>query len=213
MTATAYRSLLAELAEWFERGRETAGGRVPCRGGCTACCHGPFDISVADAELLTEAVRHLPASLRAQAVVRAASLLDRMRAIEPAWVAPYEIAELGEERFDRLSDALAGEPCPLLDDAGRCVVYEDRPLVCRMIGLGMVTPAGRVIENACPIQHQFPGYADLPPTPFALEGFEEREMECLRSAALGRFGDADRWEFETTVAAAVVEAGATEPKA
>ena len=38
-------------------------------------------------------------------------------------------------------------------------------------------------------------------------------MECLRSAALGRFGDADRWEFETTIAAAVVEAGATEPKA
>jgi len=213
MTATPYRSLLAELAEWFERGRETAGGRVPCRGGCTACCHGPFDISVADAELLTEAVRHLPAPLRAQAVVRAASLLDRMRAIEPAWVAPYEIAELGEERFDRLSDALAAEPCPLLDDAGRCVVYEDRPLVCRMIGLGMVTPAGRVIENACPIQHQFPGYAALPPTPFALEGFEEREMECLRSAALRLFGDAGRWGFETTIAAAVVEAGATEPKA
>lgn len=213
MTVTPYRSLLAELAEWFDSGRETAGGRVPCRGGCTACCHGPFDISVADAELLTEAVRHLPTPLRAQAVVRAASLLDRMRAIEPAWVAPYEIAELGEERFDRLSDALAAEPCPLLDDAGRCVVYEDRPLVCRMIGLGMVTPAGRVIENACPIQHQFPGYADLPPTPFALEGFEEREMECLRSAALGRFGDADRWGFETTIAAAVVEAGATEPKA
>jgi Fe-S-cluster containining protein len=212
MTATAYRSLLTELAEWFERGRETAGGRVPCRGGCSACCLGPFDISVADAELLTDAVHHLPASLRAQAVLRAASLLDRMRAIEPAWEAPYEIADLGEERFDRLSDALAGEPCPLLDDAGQCVVYQDRPLVCRMIGLGMVTPAGRVIENACPIQHQFPGYAELPPTPFALEGFEEREMECLRSAAVGRFGDGDRWGFETTIAAAVVEAGATEPK-
>jgi hypothetical protein len=31
------------------------------------------------------------------------------------------------------------------------------------------------------------------------------EMECLRAAALRRFGDVERWTFETTIAAAVVE--------
>lgn len=47
MSTAAYAQLLARLDQWFAAGR-AAGGVVPCRGGCTACCHGPFDISVAD---------------------------------------------------------------------------------------------------------------------------------------------------------------------
>jgi Fe-S-cluster containining protein len=201
-----YRHLLSRLQDWFARGRRAAGGLVPCRGGCSACCHGPFDISVADAELVADAVRRLPPSERAEVVRRGAALLDRMRTMEPRWSVPYDIAALGDERFDRLSDALAAEPCPLLDDTGQCRIYADRPLVCRMIGLSMISASGRVIENACPIQHRFPGYAELPPEPFGLEEFEEEEVKCLREAAARRFGDPGRWHFETTIAAAVIEA-------
>ena len=199
-----YRARLQRLDEWFAQGRRTAPMSIPCRGGCSACCHGPFDISVADAELVREAVSRLPPAERETVVDRAEALLARMRAIEPGWEAPYEVAAIGEHRFDRLSEALESEPCPLLDDTGRCRIYTDRPLVCRLIGLGMVTPAGRVIENTCPIQDRFPGYAELPPVPFELEEFEELEMDCLRAAAERRFGDAERWGFETTIAAAVV---------
>jgi len=204
MTTTAYRRLLEQLNDWFDRGRLDAGGVVPCRGGCSACCHGPFDISVADAELIDIAVSRLPHAVRTEVVGRASDLLAKMRALEPAWPAPYAVDALGEARFDRLTEALAAEPCPLLDRAGGCRIYADRPLVCRMIGLGMRTPAGRGIENACPIQDRFPGYADLEPVPFDLESFEEVEAECLRAAAARRFGDPQRSDFETTIAAAVV---------
>lgn len=196
-----YRALLERLDQWFAQGRRTATIAIPCRGGCTACCHGPFDISIADAELVGAAVSRLPAADQEAVVGRAAALLDRMRAIEPGWEPPYEVAAIGDDRFDRLSETLATEPCPLLDQAGRCRIYADRPLVCRLIGLGMVTPTGRVIENACPIQDRFAGYAELLPVPFDLEEFEEGEIECLRAAAQRRFGDAERWEFETTIAA------------
>ena len=199
-----YRALLDRLDRWFAEGRRAAPVAIPCRGGCTACCHGPFDISIADAELVSEAVSRLPAADRDAVAGRATALLDRMRALEPRWAPPYEVAELGEDRFDRLSETLAAEPCPLLDEAGRCRIYVDRPLVCRLIGLGMITPTGRVIENACPIQHRFPGYAELPPMPFDLEEFEEGEMECLRATAERRLGDSKRWEFETTIAAVVM---------
>jgi len=37
----------------------------------------------------------------------------------------------------------------------------------------------------------------------ALEQFEENEVECLRAAALRRFENAERWTFETTIAAVV----------
>jgi Fe-S-cluster containining protein len=198
-----YRDLLERLDEWFAHGRRAAPVAVPCRGGCTACCHGPFDISIADAELVSDAVSRLPAGDRDAVVRRAAALLARMRAIEPGWEPPYEVAPLGDDRFDRLSETLATEPCPLLDEAGHCRIYADRPLVCRLIGLGMVTPVGRVIENACPIQGRFAGYAELPPVPFDLEAFEEDEIACLRAAAHRRLGDAERWTFETTIAAVV----------
>jgi Fe-S-cluster containining protein len=211
MTPDAYRSLLDRLDRWFAEGRRAAGGLVPCRDGCSACCHGPFDISVADAELIGEAVDGLPDDVRSGVIRRAEALLEKMRALEPGWTPPYAVDSLGEERFDRLTEALAAEPCPLLDDAGRCRIYADRPLVCRMIGLGMRTPAGRVIENACPIQDRFPGYAALAPVPFELEAFEDVEAECLRGAAERRFGDAERHGFETTIAGAIVERGAGIP--
>ena len=205
MTAAAYRHLLSELDAWFARGAAAAGGLVPCRGGCSACCHGPFDISVADAELIREALDALPTPAQAEVARRARVLLDQMRALEPGWAPPYAVDALGEDRFDRLTDALAREPCPLLDDTGRCRIYADRPLVCRLIGLGMRTPTGRLVENACPIQDRFPGYAELAPAPFDLEAFEEAEAGCLQAAAMRRFGTAERHGFETTIAATIVE--------
>src|SRR5512141_1812658 len=96
----AYRHLLARLAAWFADARRDAPGVVPCREGCTACCHGPFDISVADVELLREAVCSLPAEVRTEVRRRAQVLVSRMQALEPGWTAPYAVADLGEERFD-----------------------------------------------------------------------------------------------------------------
>ncbi len=199
-----YRQLLTRLDAWFDAARRDAEGIVPCREGCTACCHGPFDISVADAQLIGEALDRMPAAARSRVTQRAQALLARMQALEPGWSSPYAVEALGEERFDRLTEALAAEPCPLLDETGRCGIYADRPLVCRMIGVGMRTPAGRTIENACPIQERFPGYSSLPPAMFELEAFEEMELACLREAAARRFGDAERWGFETTIAAAIL---------
>ena len=205
MPASGYAQLLSRLDEWFAAGRAAARGVVPCQGGCTACCHGPFDISVADAELLREAVARLPAGEREEVERRAAALLDRMLALEPEWRAPYAVEALGDARFDRLAERLAEAPCPLLDDAGRCRIYADRPLVCRLIGLPMDAGPRRVIENACPIQERFPSYAGLAPVPFDLDVFEDEEAECLRDAARRRFGDETRAGFETTIAAEVVE--------
>ena len=200
-----YRELLERLDEWFEEGRRHARGLLPCRCGCSACCHGPFDVSVADVELLLDAVRRLPPDEAAEVRGRALALLDKMEALEPDWRAPHAVLDLGDQRFDRLVETLAEQPCPLLDDSGSCRIYADRPLVCRLIGLSMITPAGRVIQNTCPIQQQFPGYADLPPSPFDLEELEVAELECLQGAARRLLGDPARHDFETTIATAIVD--------
>ena len=191
-----YRALLERLDAWFAEGKRLHGDVIPCRAGCTACCHGPFDISPADADLLREGLALLPPAERTEVRIRAELLLTRMQELAPGWGAPWAIGDLGEDGFDQVAEALAGEPCPLLGDDGRCRVYAHRPLVCRLIGLPMLTDLGETLENGCPIQGEFPGYAELPGVGFDYASFAAEEMAIL--AALDG--------SETTIAAVAAEA-------
>lgn len=190
-----YRLLLERLDHWFADAQAQLGAVVPCRAGCTACCHGPFDISAADAALLREGIRQLPMEAREEVRVRGELLLTRMQALLPGWEAPWDVAALAEDEFDRMAEALADVPCPLLGDDGQCRVYAHRPLVCRLIGLPMLTDLGEVLPNACPIQEEFPGYAELPAVPFEYSLFAAGEVAIL--AAMGG--------VETTIAAVAAE--------
>ena len=190
-----YRILLERLDSWFAEatvGREEV---IPCRSGCTACCHGPFDISPADAELLQEGLALLPADQRTDIRGRGARLLAKMKALAPGWDAPWDVDELGEEAFDEMAEGLVAEPCPVLGDDGRCRAYAHRPLVCRLIGLPMLTDLGDALPNACPIQEQFPVYAALAPIPFAYEAFAAEELAIL----------AETDGVETTIAAVAAD--------
>lgn len=201
--AEQWQSLISRFDRWFEATAQRFPGVIPCRAGCTACCHGPFDISAADVLLLREGLATLPESVQKDISARGRALLTRMQVLAPGWSAPFDIQSLGEEQFDALGETLAAEPCPLLDQEGRCRVYAYRPLVCRMIGLPLLTADGDVLENACPIQDQFPAYAALDPVPFDLDYLEDRESRCQEEAALALFGDAGQSGYETTIAAVV----------
>ncbi|HEU5358821.1 MAG TPA: YkgJ family cysteine cluster protein [Gemmatimonadales bacterium] len=192
--AAQYGQLLVRLDRWSADAAARHPGVIPCRLGCTACCHGPFDISAADAALLRSGLAALAPSVRAAVRDRARTLLRRMGQEAPGWGPPWHIEDIGEDRFDDVVEALADEPCPLLGADGGCLTYAHRPAVCRMMGLGMHTPSGD-IDNACPIQHQFPAYAALPPQPFDLEAFEQAEERLI-----ARAGGA-----ETTIAAVAGE--------
>ena len=199
-----YPALLAGIDAWQADAQAKYPGVIPCRAGCSACCHGPFDISAADALLVRDAVGALPPDIRAEVRQRAESQIAAMRRIEPALVAPWDITSLGEERFDALVDAFEAAPCPALDAAGACRIYQHRPMICRMMGLGLKTPAGHVIENACPIQGKFPDYESLAPQRFDLDGWEDAEARVLIRAAEQLFGDAGWSSYETTVAGAIL---------
>ncbi|MES2124817.1 MAG: YkgJ family cysteine cluster protein [Gemmatimonadota bacterium] len=195
---TEYPELLTQLDAWFREGLDQAGPSVvPCSAGCSACCNGPFDISPADAALVARGVRALSPGTRAGVLLRAEAQLTRYAEFAPFWGPPWDVAALGEEAFDQLSEALADLPCPALDSQGICSIYEYRPATCRLMGLAAVTPDGDVLENACPIQSGFPGYAALPPTPFDLLRFELQAEEVDRTVAA-------KGGFSTTVAGALL---------
>lgn len=190
--AVRYRELLQRLDRWATGVAARNPGVIPCKRGCTACCHGPFDISAPDAALLRAGLATLDPATRAEVRSRAEFLLARMKGIAPKWGAPWNIEDVGEEKFDEIADALAEVPCPLLGSDGACTLYGHRPAICRMMGLGMRTPEGE-IENACPIKEEFPAYAGLPPQQFDLAAFEKVEEELIEEAGGG----------ETTIAGVV----------
>lgn len=198
--ASPYPELLTTLDRWFAATDAQYPGVIPCRSGCTACCQGPFDISVADVVMVRDAVRRLPAIVRQGVEERSRRIAEQIRRLEPGWSEPWDIGAIGDDRFDRISETLADVPCPMLDESGGCVIYASRPLICRWMGLGFVAEDGRSIDNGCPIQEEFPAYAALPLQPFALEPFETREAVCLEDAAVALFGDENMSEYETTMA-------------
>ncbi|MBM4185757.1 MAG: YkgJ family cysteine cluster protein [Gemmatimonadetes bacterium] len=205
--------LLDALSTWQTRARQRFPKIIPCRPGCSACCQGPFDIPTADVAVVLEGFRALPRDDRRAILTRARADVEAMRALVPGWIDPYDIADIGEEAFDRAIESHADRPCPLLDDEGRCLIYAHRPVVCRIIGIGLLAESGSVLENECPIQDRFPGYPGLPPYPFPLEQYEAKAEAANREAAEALLGDGDRHRFETTIAAALVKWGAADEEA
>lgn len=203
--APRYRETLERLDRWFEETAKRHPGVIPCKAGCSACCHGPFDISAADALLLREGIAALSPADRESVRLKGEALMTLIRKQAPEWQPPYDIADLGEERFDGIVESLADVPCPMLDERGACTVYRHRPLVCRLIGLPMMTAEGELLENACPIQEQFPDYALLDPQLFDFGSLQDTEIELNVSAAQVLFGSKDNAGFETTISAVAAE--------
>jgi Fe-S-cluster containining protein len=202
---SAYRDLLATLDDWFAGGRAAAGpGVVPCKRTCSACCHGVFDISPADAELLAEGLAALPATDRAALVLRATEQLEECADELPDWGPPWDVEALDEATFDALCEELADAPCPALAEDGGCAVYAHRPATCRMTGLSMDAGRAGRLDNECPIQSEFPRYRGLAPVPFDLIAFEGQAARHDADAAARGHGT-------TTVAGALVTAATPAP--
>ena len=199
--AETWQDELQRLDRWFEIVSAKHPGVIPCKRGCSNCCYGPFDISVADLLLLREGLALLPEKDRSAIRYRGKALLDRMRKLAPQWGPPWDLREIDTDRFDEIAELLADAPCPLLGEDGGCAVYAHRPLICRVMGLPMMTAEGLVLENACPIQDQFPRYAALDPQLFDLESLEDTETACLEAAAIELFDSPGEIGFETTIAA------------
>ena len=101
---------------------------VACKPGCTDCCHALFDLTPIESLALALAFMELPRHIRREA---------RRRGEKVAGVFDQTLAQAfgqkGEERLQVLSQARV--PCPLLAVNDRCLLYEHRPVTCRLYGI------------------------------------------------------------------------------
>lgn len=101
--------------------RKTAemGRPITCGGiGCSACCSEPVLSTRQEAELVL--------------IGMSAEEQTRLRVAMLAWLGKaWGTGQLKRETPDAFAYRAAKLPCPLLDAAGGCSVYEKRPIACR----------------------------------------------------------------------------------
>ncbi len=122
-----YEMLLSEIGSVFQRVQEKHSDCVRCQVGCTDCCYALFDLFPIEAAYLSYRFQqHLKRKERREVLRRSEkSLLEIARIREGIKDRESEVMQMAEARIR----------CPLLSDRGHCLLYEYRPITCRLYGI------------------------------------------------------------------------------
>lgn len=198
-----YLHLLGRLDDWFAARQAEEPGAIVCADGCSGCCRGLFDISLLDARLLRAGFDLLPAATQATVAAKATTRLVELQSLWPDFSPPYLLNQMDDSLWTEMpEDDLA--PCPLLDAAGRCLVYAYRPMTCRLHGVPQIDLRGEIyLGEWC--SRNFIGQNPLERTSLRHD-FQQLFMEeftLLRAFAKELCGQ-ERAEFDTFIPLAIL---------
>jgi Fe-S-cluster containining protein len=137
-----YEQLQREADALFEHVRRDNSDCVHCREGCSDCCHALFDLSLVEAMYINRSfLTSFDYGPQRSEIMTRASRTDR------------DLTKLKRKMFQAERDGSPAEvimarvaeakiPCPLLDENECCLLYEARPVTCRIYGVPTVI-AGR----------------------------------------------------------------------
>ena len=132
---TRYETFACEADALFERIRGQFPELVVCREQCSSCCHALFDLSLVEALYLNKAFfERIPEGPARAAILEAADAADRQSARVKRKA--FKDSQAGRESNEILTE-IAGLAlrCPLLDENDRCLLYDARPITCRLYGV------------------------------------------------------------------------------
>jgi Fe-S-cluster containining protein len=144
-----YGKLLARVDDWFSDCLSRFPDDIACGRGCSACCRGLFDITLLDALFLRRGFDKLPEEVRRDLLCRAEKRLSSIRGIWPEFAPPFVLNDHPEEERAAVMPEGDETPCLLLGADGLCLLYDCRPLTCRLHGLPLVDRSGEVMDDAC----------------------------------------------------------------
>ncbi|HEU0265438.1 MAG TPA: YkgJ family cysteine cluster protein, partial [Geobacterales bacterium] len=144
---TAYSALLGRVDTWFAGCMARHGESIACGKGCSECCHGLFDITLLDAALLLQGFERLPEATRKEVVGRCEAILERLRRFWPDLSHPFILNIREEEAWEEVMPEDDDTPCPLLALDGSCLLYDYRPMTCRLNGLPLFNLDGEPFHD------------------------------------------------------------------
>jgi len=142
-----YQDLLQQIDQWFSDSVDRYPEHISCTGGCSGCCRGLFDVTLLDGVLLRQGLDLLSPPLRDEIRHKARQRLELLQRLWPELAPPFSLNHRTEDEWEDLMPDEDETPCLLLDDKGRCLVYEHRPMTCRLHGLPLVDVSGAVMHD------------------------------------------------------------------
>jgi Fe-S-cluster containining protein len=125
-----YEDIARKADLLFKTIQEKYPASVKCRVRCCDCCHAIFGVFPIEAAHINYHFNRLDRKVRRDALRRAekaeAEMLkakDRLKVFEDD--PKMKVFGLGKQRVR----------CPLLQDSEECVLYENRPIICRVYGV------------------------------------------------------------------------------
>jgi Fe-S-cluster containining protein len=137
-----YGALLREVDAWFRRCLEQHSDKISCRNGCSACCRGLFDITLLDAMYLKQGFDRLHGRQKQPILQEAAARLESLSRINPEFREPWLLNGIPEVEWELLMPEDDETPCLLLSENGGCLVYDYRPMTCRLNGIPLIDVSG-----------------------------------------------------------------------
>ncbi|MCR5813423.1 MAG: YkgJ family cysteine cluster protein [Desulfovibrio sp.] len=133
-----YEQLRAEADSIFGQMSEKFPQCVTCSKGCSDCCHALFDLSLVEAMYINQAFKAAfdYGAQRSEILTRAATTDRKLTKYKREL---FHMEKNGESEAAIMAKAAQIRiPCPLLDDNSCCLLYEARPITCRLYGVPTV---------------------------------------------------------------------------
>ena len=168
---------------------------VGCPRGCHECCTvGFFDITLLDALYLRKALKDVPAPVRERVIAKANEQLDVLEKKKAFSRKDPLLKTLPS--IDAISRRSAKMSCPALEN-GACMVYNQRPHICRIFGPTIRGPRRAVRLAGC-------GYftRDIPESDFPIFDHYDEEKK-LQKAMFVKAGRKRIREVDTIIPAAL----------
>ena len=129
-----YEALVTRVDSIFQQVKEEYPKEVFCREKCSDCCYAIFDLTFIEALYLNQKFRERFSGAEKSDIIEEASKIDRAlyklkrEAHKEIQNGGNEIELLGKMSMERMR-------CPLLGADNMCILYEHRPITCRLYGI------------------------------------------------------------------------------
>ncbi len=133
-----YEQLVAQVDAAFERVKGDYGQCVHCKLGCADCCHALFDLTLVEALYIKDRFNGMDFGVeRRNELIEKANEADRrVCKLKRQAFKEHEAGKPEEAVLEEM--ALQRVRCPCLGSEDRCVIYDARPITCRVYGVPTV---------------------------------------------------------------------------
>jgi Fe-S-cluster containining protein len=80
---------------------------------------------------------------------RSRIIQNEISRLAPELKTPYILSEISQEEIDRIADSLEKVRCPFLNERNERLIYERRPIACRLEGVPMVDAQDGLFGDWC----------------------------------------------------------------